>query len=240
MQFDTASQNKLLVFMKYKYITIIPARGGSKRFPGKNTHLLNGIPLVGHSIEYSTRNANVIGTYVSTDGEEIKKISLEAGADIIDRPAEFAGDHATTASAMKHAVLYLMDKGVEFDYVVLLQATNPLRPRNLLRDAINIIEKGGYSSLFTVSRSEKKLGKIIEGKFVPWNYTFGMRSQDMEPLFYENGLLYITSKELLLQEIIEGKDAYPLVVDHPYGEVDIDTIEDFHYAEYILNQYKDE
>ena len=67
-----------------------------------------------------------------------------------------------------------------------------------------------------------------------------MRSQDMEPLYYENGLLYITSKELLLQEIIEGKDAYPMAVDHPYGEVDIDTVEDFHYAEYILSQYKDE
>lgn len=226
--------------MKYKYITLIPARGGSKRFPGKNIHDLNGKPLISHSIEYSIKNSNVIGTYVSTDAEDIKSISRLAGAEIIDRPDELAGDYATSASVMKHAVQYLMDKGFEFDYVVLLQATNPLRPKNLLNEAIEIIEKGGYSSLFTVSRSEKKLGKIIDGKFVPWNYTFGMRSQDMEPLFYENGLLYITSKELLLQEIIEGKDAYPMVVDHPYGEVDIDTVEDFLYAEFILNQYKDE
>lgn len=226
--------------MRYKYITLIPARGGSKRFPGKNTHTLNGAPLICHSIDYSLNNPILKGTYVSTDAEDIKSISRLAGAEIIDRPAEYAGDHATTASAMKHAVKYLMDRGVEFDYVVLLQATNPLRPKSLLNEAIEIIEKGGYSSLFTVSRSEKKLGKIIDGKFVPWNYTFGMRSQDMEPLFYENGLLYITSKELLLHEIIEGKDAYPMVVDHPYGEVDIDTVEDFHYAEFILNQYKDE
>lgn len=226
--------------MNFKFIAIIPARGGSKRFPGKNTHALNGISLIEHSIKYSLKNPDIVGTYVSTDAEDIKQISRKAGAEIIDRPAEFAGDHATTASAMKHAVQYLMDKGVEFDYVVLLQATNPLRPKNLLRDAIDIIEKGGYSSLFTVSRSEKKLGKIIDGKFVPWNYTFGMRSQDMDPLYYENGLLYITSKELLQQEIIEGKDAYPMIVDHPYGEVDIDTVEDFHYAEYILSQYKDE
>lgn len=223
-----------------KYITLIPARGGSKRFPGKNTYVLNGRPLICHSIDYSLKCPLIEGTYVSTDTCDIKIISKMAGAEIIDRPAEFAGDHATTASAMKHAVQYLMDKGVEFDYVVLLQATNPLRPKNLLNEAIEIIEKGGYSSLFTVSRSEKKLGKIIEGKFVPWNYSFGMRSQDMEPLFYENGLLYITSKELLLKEIIEGNDAYPMEVDHPYGEVDIDTVEDFHYAEYILNQYKDE
>ena len=226
--------------MSYRYITIIPARGGSKRFPGKNTRALNGIPLIEHSIAYSLENSEIIGTYVSTDSDDIKRISREASAEIIDRPAEFAGDHATTASAMKHAVQYLINKGVEFDYVVLLQATNPLRPKNLLKDAIDIIERGENDSLFTVNRSEKKLGKIIDGKFVPWNYKFGMRTQDLEPLFYENGLLYITKKELLLQEIIEGPTAYPMIVDHPFGEVDIDTVEDFHYAEYILNQYKDE
>ncbi len=223
--------------MKYKYITLIPARGGSKRFPGKNTHVLNGSPLICHSIEYSLKNPKVQGTYVSTDAEDIKSISSVAGAEIIDRPDELAGDYATSASVMKHAVEYLMAKGVEFDYVILLQATNPLRPRGLLDEAIDIIEKTGSTSLFTVTRSEKKLGKIVDGKYVPWNYTFGMRSQDMDPLYYENGLLYITSKELLLKEIIEGQDAYPLVVDHPFGEVDIDTREDFEYAKFILSQY---
>ena len=226
--------------MNYKYITIIPARGGSKRFPQKNVRKLNNIPLICHSIEYSKRNSKVIGTYVSTDSEEIKKISMNSGAVVIDRPDELAGDYATSASVMKHAVEYLLKEGIGFDYVILLQVTNPLRPCNLLDEAIDVIETGKYDSLFTVSKSEKKLGKIIEGKFTPWNYKFGMRSQDMDPLYYENGLLYITSKELLLQEIIEGKDAYPLVVNHPFGGVDIDTKEDFEYAKFILNQYKDE
>ena len=223
-----------------KYITIIPARGGSKRFPGKNTHILNGKPLICHSIEYSLQNARVSGTYVSTDAEDIKSISRVAGAEIIDRPDELAGDYATSASVMQHAVKSLIEKGVDFDYVILLQATNPLRPKGILDKALSIIEKTGATSLFTVTKSEKKLGKIIDGKFTPWNYTFGMRSQDMEPLYYENGLLYITSKELLLEGIIEGKDAYPLVVAHPYGEVDIDTKEDFEYAKFILSQYGQE
>jgi len=223
-----------------KFVTIIPARGGSKRFPGKNTHSLNGIPLICYSIEYSLNNPKVLGTYVTTDSDDIKNISREAGAEIIDRPDILADDIATSASVMKHAVEYLSAKGVEFDYVILLQATNPLRPKGLLNKAIDIIEKTGATSLFTVSHSEKKLGKIIDGKYVPWNYTFGMRSQDMEPLYYENGLLYITSKELLLQEIIEGKDAYPMVVEHPFGEVDIDTREDFEYAKFILSHYGQE
>lgn len=223
--------------MKYKYITIIPARGGSKRFPKKNIQVLNGIPLICHSIEYSLNNPRVIETYVSTDSAEIKKISTDSGAIVVDRPVELADDYTTSASVMKHSVEYLIRKGVDFDYVILLQVTNPLRPKELLDQAIDIIETGHYDSLFTVSRSEKKLGKIIDGRFIPWNYTFGMRSQDMEPLYYENGLLYITSKELLLQGIIEGKDAYPLVIDHPFGEVDIDTKKDFEYAKFIINQY---
>lgn len=223
-----------------EFITVIPARGGSKRFPGKNTHALSGIPLICHSINYSFRNPRIVGTYVSTDSENIKSISRIAGAEIIDRPAELADDYTTTAAAMKHATEYLVDKGLDFDFVVLLQATNPLRPKGLLDRAIRIIEKGKNDSLFTVNRSEKKLGKIIDNKFVPWNYHFGQRSQDLDPLFYENGLLYITSKELLLQGMIEGPTAYPLVVDHPFGEVDIDTVEDFHYAEYMLKRYRDE
>ena len=225
--------------MKFKYITIIPARGGSKRFPGKNIHELNGLPLICHSIDYSLMNPQIEGTYVSTDDESIKRVSQSAGAYIINRPVDLAGDYATTASAMKHAVQFLIDKGVEFDYVVLLQATNPLRPKGLLDEAIHIIERSENDSLFTVSRSNKKLGKIIDNRFVPWNYSFGMRSQDMEPLYYENGLLYITSKELLLQGIIAGPGAHPFIVDHPFGEVDIDTQEDFEYAEYLLNHYQE-
>lgn len=226
--------------MKHKYITIIPARGGSKRFPGKNTHILNGKPLICHSIDYSKKNDSIIDTYVSTDAEDIKQVSLLSGAKVIDRPKELADDYATTAAAMRHAVHHLVNNGVEFDFVVLLQATNPLRPKNLLNEAIDIIEKGNNDSLFTVNRSTRKLGKIVDNIFVPWNYHFGQRSQDLDPLFYENGLLYITRKDLLLQEIIEGPTAYPLIVDHPYGEVDIDTKEDFSYAEFMLNQYRNE
>lgn len=151
------------------YVTVIPARGGSKRFPGKNTHELSGKALICHSIEYSLVNPKVEGTYVSTDWEEIKRVSELGGAVVIDRPAELADDYATTATAMKHAVEWLMEKGVDFDCVVLLQATNPLRPKGLLEEAIKIMEEGKNDSLFTVNRSEKKLGKIIDGKFVPWS-----------------------------------------------------------------------
>lgn len=217
-----------------KYITVIPARGGSKRFPGKNIRLLAGHPLIAHSIEYSLSNEHISATYVSTDSPEIKAVSQNYGAVVLDRPEELAGDHVTTVAVLTHVVETLLKQGVDFDYIVLLQATNPLRPINLLNDAIETIEKGGYDSLMTVNKDPRKLGKIIDGKFTPWNYKFGMRSQDMEPLYYENGLLYITSKEQILNGKIMGDKMYPMIMDHIFGEVDIDTPEDMAYAEYVL------
>jgi N-acylneuraminate cytidylyltransferase len=220
-----------------KYITIIPARGGSKRFPGKNIHDFMGKPLIAHSIDSSNVCAAINHTYVSTDDNHIKQVSLQFGAEIINRPAELGSDFATSADVMKNAVEQLIAKGVEFDYVLLLQATNPLRPANLLNDAIKIVEETKVDSLMTVNRSELKLGKIIDNHFQPWNYHYGQRSQDLDPLYYENGLLYISSKELLLQGKITSENMYPMVVDHIFGKVDIDTREDMEYAEFIAKRY---
>lgn len=220
-----------------KYITIIPARGGSKRFPRKNIHDFIGKPLIAHSIEYSIACSLISHTYVSTDDEQIKLVSMQYGAEVIDRPKDLGSDFATSADVMKNAVEQLVAKGVDFDYVLLLQATNPLRPEGLINDAINIIEHTKVDSLMTVNRSELKLGRIVDNHFRPWNYHYGQRSQDMEPLYYENGLLYISSKNLLLRGLIRSKNMYPMVVDHIFGEVDIDTCEDMEYAEFIAKRY---
>lgn len=220
-----------------KYITIIPARGGSKRFPGKNIHPFVGLPLIAHSIRCSLQCDKVCHTFVSTDDDQIKQVSLQYGAEVIDRPAELGSDYATSADVMKNAVEQLLSRGIEFDYVLLLQATNPLRPTALLDEAIKIIEETKVDSLMTVNRSELKLGRIVDCHFQPWNYHYGQRSQDLEPLYYENGLLYISSKDLLMQGKIVSENMYPMVVDHIFGEVDIDTREDMEYAEFIAKRY---
>jgi N-acylneuraminate cytidylyltransferase len=77
----------------------------------------------------------------------------------------------------------------------LLQPTNPLRPENLLREAYQVYDENCYDSLFTVTRNNQKFGKIKNNKFVPFNYEIGQRSQDLEPIFFENGLLYITNSK---------------------------------------------
>jgi CMP-N-acetylneuraminic acid synthetase len=214
-----------------KTIAIIPARGGSKRLPEKNTKLIGNIPLLAHSILYAKQNSAIIDEiYVSTNDDKIKKIALEYGAKVIHRPESLSGDLEPTVTALKH-VLEAIEEDVE--NVILLQATNPLRPENLLKDAFDLYLKGNYDSLFTVSRNHQKFGKIIEGKFVPFNYEIGQRSQDLEPLFFENGLLYITKSQKILNDIIISKNAFPFEINHIFASVDIDMQEDFDYAQYL-------
>lgn len=219
-----------------KTIAIIPARGGSKRLPEKNSKLLADFPLMAHSILYAKQNSDIIDEiYVSTNDEKIKEIALQYGAKVIDRPEELSGDLEPTISALKH-VLETIDH--DFENVVLLQPTNPLRPENLLKEAFDFYIKGNYDSLFTVSQNHQKFGKISDNKFIPFNYEIGQRSQDLEPIFFENGLLYITKAEKILNDIIISKDAFPFEINHIFASVDIDTQEDFDYAEYLFKKNK--
>ena len=221
--------------MNPKTIAIIPARGGSKRLSDKNILWLGGIPLLAHSILYAQKNIAIIDEiYVSTDDSTIKKIALHYGAKVIDRPESLSGDFEPTVSALKH-VLESIEDVVE--NVILLQATNPLRPENLLKEAFETYQNGNQDSLFTVSRNHQKLGKIKANKFIPFNYEIGQRSQDLEPLYFENGLLYISKPSLVMEDSIISDKAFPFEVNSIYAHVDIDTQEDLEYAEYLYQKH---
>jgi N-acylneuraminate cytidylyltransferase len=219
-----------------KNIAIIPARGCSKRLPNKNILLLDGIPLIAHSIIYAQEHSTIIDDiYITTDDQEIKEIAIKFGAKVIDRPLELSGDFEPTVSALKHA-LNVINQTIES--VFLLQPTNPLRPENLVQQAYEVYKTNNSSSLFTVTRNHQKFGKIIGNKFIPFNYEIGQRSQDLEPIYFENGLLYITKAQSILEDRIITEDAFPFEVNHFFSTVDIDSQDDFDYAEYLLNKSK--
>ena len=218
-----------------KTIAIIPARGGSKRLPNKNILPLGTYPLLVHSILYAQANSDVIDAiYVSTDDEKIKEVALQFGAKVIDRPMSISGDLEPTLTSLQH-VLHSIKETIE--NVVLLQPTNPLRPEHLLKECFAAFQETSSDSLFTVSQNHHKFGKIVDSKFIPFNYEIGQRSQDLEPLFFENGLLYITKAKSILDDKIITENAFPLVVNHIFAKVDIDTQEDLDYANYLLNHF---
>lgn len=217
-------------------IVIIPARGGSKRLPNKNILKLGNLPLIAHSINYAKAN-NLRNIFVSTDSEEIKSIALSYGSKVIDRPANLATDITSTLEVLMHAVEIVNS---DFEDVIVLQPTSPLRPINLLEEAYKKYTLGNYNSLFSVSRNYQKFGKIKNETFTPFNYEIGQRSQDLEPLYYENGLIYISKKQLILKGEIIDNSGHPFLVNHPFSNIDIDTQEEFDLAEYYYNKYNNE
>ena len=214
---------------------LIPARAQSKRFPGKNSVEFLGLPLIVHSIKYAQAQLGIGLVVVSTDCPEIKKIALTYGAQVIDRPEHLTEDTTPTVEVLQHA-LTILDKPIE--WMVLLQPTNPLRPEDLFKRGQETIKATGAKSLFTISPNHKKIGHIEQGTFNPLNYAPGMRSQDMTPTFYENGLLYMTHVDLIRQGIIFDQTSVPLIVEHPFGQVDIDVPSDLALAKAIYDNQR--
>jgi N-acylneuraminate cytidylyltransferase len=178
------------------------------------------------------RNKEIIdAVFVSTYDALIKEIALKYGAQVIDRPSSISGDLEPTITTLQHA-LSVLNSTVE--NVFLLQPTNPLRPENLLKDCFEKYLSNNCDSLFSVSSNHHKLGKIVANKFIPFNYEIGQRSQDLEPLYFENGLLYISKASSILKGTLITENAFPYLVDHVFSKVDIDTKEDLDYAEYLF------
>jgi len=115
--------------MPRRYLGLVPARAGSKRLPGKNTMPLHGRPLLAWSIDAALACPAVAMTLVSTDSQAIADVAIGCGARApFLRPAALAGDASTSADAALHALDWLRDaEGAEFDAVVLLEPTSPVR-----------------------------------------------------------------------------------------------------------------
>jgi CMP-N-acetylneuraminic acid synthetase len=231
--------NDLITNTDRLMVAFIPARGGSKRLPRKNIRKFAGQPLLYYSIAVAKTLPQISRCIVSTEDEEIAEIAQNLGAEVIERPAELAGDGATTASAARHALGELFRKGCAPDALLTLQPNCPLRPLSLVKQAIDLFDSERPDSVITVTKSAHKLGKINGRFFVP-DYHPGIRSQDMEPMYFENGLVYITRTGLIMEkEDLFGERIIPLVTDPLYAMGDIDTELDFHVAEFLFEKYRD-
>ena len=114
--------------MNKKILCIIPARKWSKGLKSKNIKKLNNIPLVAWSILAAKKSKLIKEIIVSTDSIKISKIARKYGANIpFIRPKKFATDKASTFSIIKHAINFYSKNKINFDYILLLEPTSPLR-----------------------------------------------------------------------------------------------------------------
>jgi len=110
-----------------KALAVIPARGGSKRVPGKNLKNLGGKPLVLWTVEAAQQAREIDRLVVSTEDPEIGMVCRNAGAEVLRRPSSLALDHIWSAPVVKHALETVALEGYHPEWVCLLHPTSPFR-----------------------------------------------------------------------------------------------------------------
>ncbi len=217
-------------------LAIIPARGGSKRLPGKNLRPLAGRPLLAYSILTARACRWARRVVVSSDDHSILQVAQAYGAETVLRPESISHDRAPTIAAMTHVLEVVRHGGWNPDHVALFQATCPLRRLADVDDAIAQYLGSGADSALSVNELHLKAGKRSpEGWYLP-QYAVGVRKQDLEPLFQENGALYLTRADLIAAGVLLGPKTLLLHLPPEAGIASIDVEFDFQLTEALYRQ----
>ncbi|EAT16135.1 acylneuraminate cytidylyltransferase family protein [Desulfuromonas acetoxidans] len=221
--------------MVKKYLAVIPARGGSKRLPGKNLMSIGGHSLIGCAIECAKSAEHITEICVTTDDQDIANEALKYGPYVhFMRPDFLASDEARTIDVVLHAVQWFSNQGKDFDAVVVLQPTSPLRSQENILKAIQLFEQKDAQAVVSVCRLEHpmewcaELG--IDGNMEEFGKTCGAlnRSQDTAVTYRLNGAIYIydLSKLIEVGGFFYNKKTFAYEMNAKES-IDIDTYEDF-------------
>lgn len=175
-----------------RVVAVIPARGGSKGVPGKNTAPVGGVPLVARAVAAALA-AGIADVRVSTDDAGIASAARAAGAGVIDRPADLAGDTASSESALLHALDVLAEQGIEPEVLAFLQATSPFMEPDALGRAVRRVLAGEADSVFAAFETSAFLWRATPEGAAGVNHdaSFRPRRQDREAHFQETGAFYV-------------------------------------------------
>lgn len=225
---------------RVKNLAIIPARSGSKGLKNKNIKRIHGKHLMGYSIEAAFGAEIFDCVHVSTDSEEYREIARLYGADVsFLRPEALSVDSADIWDAVGHVVRTFERRGQYFDMITLLQPTSPLRTSEDIRNAYMLFRKKHAKSIISVCKTEHSpvFMKPLENDFSMEgfvNLDKNVRRQEQETCYRLNGAIYMMSRSVLdnIRELY-GKGSYAYVMPQKRS-VDIDTEDDFLYAEFLL------
>lgn len=227
-------------------VAIIPARGGSKRIPGKNIKSFCGKPMIAWSIEAALQSGCFDQVLVSTDSQEIAGCAQSYGAVVpFIRPADLSGDHTTTIPVIQHAIRFLQQQGLPVQHACCLYATAPFVRADDLQRALEKLEKTEVDYVFSATTFPFPIQRAIrlnqEGcvsMFYPEHAL--TRSQDLEEAFHDAGQFYWGKASAWLngQPIFGPTSRLHLL---PRFRVqDIDTPEDWYRAELMFRALDDE
>lgn len=218
---------------------VILARAGSKGLPGKNAMLLAGRPMVSHTIDHCRAATTLTRIVVSTDCPQVRAAAQNESVEVIDRPADLAGDQATVDAAARHALLH-----DDAPIAIILYANVPIRPAGLIDRAVNLLIESGADSV----QSYAPVGKYHPfwevkiddaGCVSPYIANTVYRRQDLPPLFVPDGGVIAVRRESLYN-IVEGQPHAFLghdrrgIHNQAGAVVDVDDRMDFLLAQLML------
>jgi CMP-N,N'-diacetyllegionaminic acid synthase len=224
---------------KEKILAIIPARGGSKGLIRKNIRLLDGKPLIAHSIEPAKQSKYINRIVVSTEDPEISQIALKFGAEVIKRPEYLAKDESPTADTVIHVIDELKKDNYSPDFIILLQPTSPLRTTTHIDEAIELFKKKPCELVVSVTENDYPPHwsyMYEEGQFVPlFNSTLSnYRRQDLPKTYRKIGAIFIFTPETVKKYNSFGcKSVVPYMVPSELS-FDIDSEFNLKICEFIL------
>ncbi|MDX6153985.1 acylneuraminate cytidylyltransferase family protein [Marinococcus sp. PL1-022] len=210
-----------------RFLAIIPARGGSKGIPRKNLVEVKGKSLIQYSIDAAKSSKYIDQVIVSTDSEEIQSHAITSGAiSPFLRPSSLSEDTSPTIDAVIYTIEKLKEIDEHFDYIVLLQPTQPLRQAFHIDEAIEKMLIEGLNNILSVSPVEehpilmRTIGK--DGNLKRFlNTSSTLRRQDFPDTFLVNGSIYIANTEEVLGNLSLNDIEHYYIMDRKYN-VDID------------------
>ncbi len=219
----------------------MPARGGSKGLPGKNTKNLLGKPMIAYTIEAARKAKYVDEIIISTDDENIAGIAIEYGATCpFLRPAELATDDAIAIDNYIYTIGRLnQDYGYKINEFVVLQPTSPLRSRDDIDNSITIFKNHNADSVISYVEASHPIywHKYIDGngKFENIFDDHLNNRQNYRKSYYPNGAIYVFKYDLIKSKSYYSDSSYAYVMPGKRS-IDVDTINDFEYAGYLLEK----
>lgn len=225
-----------------KILAVIPARYGSRGIKLKNIVNLKNKPLIAYTIEESLKSKYVNKTIVSTDSNLIADISKKYGAEVpFLRPDNLALDTSKNIEVLMHALEELKKNGEFYDYVLILQPTQPLRKAKHIDEAIETLVNSNEDSLISVSKVKDHpilIRKVLENGVTETllKCSSTVRRQDFPDYYKVNGAIYINKvNEKLNLNTSLNDNTLAYIMDEKY-DIDIDNMMDLKIAEIMMNE----
>ena len=222
-------------------IAIIPAKEYSSRLKNKNLKLLNGKPLIYYTIKAALKSKYIKRVIVSTDSKKIAKISQKMGAEVpFIRPKKLTKINTTLVEVCVHALEFLQKlEKKDINSIIALQPTSPLRTYKDIDKAIKLFKNTGVEFLtsFTKTKPSEWLYHYYKGKIfkkIIKKYSID-NSQSLKQTLILNGAIYIYKKKSLYKKKL-NKNLVSGFIMPSNRSVDIDYLDDFNYANFLIQK----